>query len=213
MAIQTLDELTRAIRQLPREQKITLWKILDAELVGRYIDREFDEAVKAIKMKLWQMLSRLFAIFVRRNPRVVLDTNVLISATLSEQGFSAIILRAIRQRRLRVIVSPYILNEYLNVVRRPHIAKKYKEIGERIDALIRFLNVRAILVAGQPIERVISDDPKDDAILACAVQGQAQYIVSGDEHIKQLAAYRGIKILSPRDFATQILHDVVEQTR
>ncbi len=48
MAILTLEELARAIRQLPRDQKITLWKMLDAELVGRDVDREFDQALKAI---------------------------------------------------------------------------------------------------------------------------------------------------------------------
>lgn len=153
------------------------------------------------------MLSRLFAIFGRKNPSVVLDTNVLISASLSEKGFSAIILRAARQRRVRVIISQYILDEYANVMRRPHITRKYKEIEERLDSIVRFLNVRATLVAGQPVERVIPSDPKDDAILACAVQGKAQYIVSGDEHLKQLALYRGIKILTPRDFVTQILRE------
>ncbi len=48
MAIQTFDDLTRTIRQLPREQKIKLWQMLDAELVGRDLDREFDNALKAI---------------------------------------------------------------------------------------------------------------------------------------------------------------------
>ena len=48
MAIQTFDELTRAIRQLSRQQKIKLWQLLDAELVGRDVDKEFDQALQAI---------------------------------------------------------------------------------------------------------------------------------------------------------------------
>ena len=152
------------------------------------------------------MLSRLFTSIVRTSPHVVLDTNVLISATLAEQGFSAAILRAARRQRIHLVVSPYILTEYSNVLRRPHIAKKYSEITERVDSIVRFLNLRAIVVEGQPVVRVIQNDPKDDAILACAVQGRADYIVSGDEHLLRLSHYRGIKILSPRDFATTILH-------
>jgi predicted nucleic acid-binding protein len=63
-----------------------------------------------------------------------------------------------------------------------------------------------LLVEPKVIERVISDDPKDDAILACAVEGRANYIVSGDEHLLKLREHRGIKILTPREFVEQVLH-------
>jgi putative PIN family toxin of toxin-antitoxin system len=156
-------------------------------------------------MNLWQTLSRLFASIVRQPPRVVLDTNILISATLAEHGFSAKIFRAARHQKIRVIISEYILTEYSNVMRRPHIAKKYRGIDLQVDAVIRFLNVRATIVAPHKIEPIIPADPKDGAILACAIQGNAKYIVSGDEHLLQLGSYRGIKILSPRDFAITVL--------
>ncbi len=42
------DQLILAIRQLPREQKIKLWQVLDAELVSRDIDKDFDQALQAI---------------------------------------------------------------------------------------------------------------------------------------------------------------------
>jgi len=152
-------------------------------------------------MRFWRFVS-----IVLRKPRVVLDTNVLISASIAEQGYSAAILRAARQRRLLLLVSPYIIQEYAAVMQRPHIIRKYQGIEGRVEALVRYLNAYAILVEPQTIERVVLDDPKDDAILACALAGQAHYVVSGDDHLQRLGAFRGIKILAPRDFATQVLH-------
>lgn len=152
------------------------------------------------------MLFWRFASIVRRRPRVVLDTNVLISASIAAQGFSAAILLAARRQRIRLIVSPYIIEEYSTVIRRPHIARKYSGIEERVDTLIRFLNTRAIAIEPQTIAHVVPDDPKDDAILACAVEGMAQYIVTADEHLLRLGRCGGIAILTPRDFAVKVLH-------
>ncbi len=153
------------------------------------------------------MLSRLFATLARTSPRIVLDTNVLISASLAEHGFSASIIRAVRRQRVRLVLSPYILNEFSGVAHRPHIVRKYKGINDRIDALVRFLNLRSVVVEPREIERVIIDDPKDDAILACAFIGKAEFIVTGDEHLLNLGSYRGIRILNPRDFVTTVLRE------
>lgn len=151
------------------------------------------------------MLSKLFANIARNKPRAVLDTNTLVSATLVEQGFSAQILRAFRQNQIRLVISPYIIGEYTRVVRRPHIAKKYDQVEENADAVVHLLNHRALVVQAKTVERVVPDDAKDDAILACAKEGKAQYIVSGDEHLLKLRTYRGIKILTPREFVEQVL--------
>jgi len=135
----------------------------------------------------------------------VADTNVLISATLVEHGFSARVLDAARERRIILIVSPYLLSEYRRVIQRPHIAGKYREIEQRSEAIVHFLQRFGVLVSGQSIERVVSEDPQDDAILACAVEGRARYIVSGDRHLQRLGTFRGITILTPREFVTKVL--------
>lgn len=136
----------------------------------------------------------------------MLDTNVLISTTLSEVGFSSQILRAARDKQVHLVVSAYILTEFSKVIRRSHITKKYKNQSEKADALIRFLNVRARFAFPQTIPAVLADDAKDDAILACAKAGKARYIVSGDKHLLLLREYEGIKILSPREFVEQVLN-------
>jgi putative PIN family toxin of toxin-antitoxin system len=150
-------------------------------------------------------LKRLFARFGRRRPRVVLDTNVLVSGTIVQHGFPARILAFVLANRITLIVSPYLLAEYLAVIQRPHIADKYAKLGERLDLIRRFIQANAVMVTPSSIEPVIYDDPKDDAILACAAKGKAESIVSGDEHLQALGNYHGIKILTPRDFVLNVL--------
>lgn len=152
-----------------------------------------------------QILQRLFSRFALKRWRVVLDTNVLVSGTIVQHGFPARILQQVLAQRVQLIASPYLLAEYWAVMQRPHIIKKYAKLGERLDLIRRFLQANATLVTPSFIERVIPDDPSDDTILACAVAGKADYIVSGDEHLLALGEYRGIKILTPRDFVMDVL--------
>jgi putative PIN family toxin of toxin-antitoxin system len=153
-------------------------------------------------------LRRLFARFVRRKPRVVLDTNVLVSGTIVRHGLPARILALALTQRITLVVSPYLLAEYLAVIQRPHIADKY-QLGSRLDLIRRFIQANAVSVIPTSIPQVVPDDPKDDAILACALEGHAQYVVTGDEHLLRLARYRGIQILTPRDFIVNVLSETL----
>lgn len=58
----------------------------------------------------------------------------------------------------------------------------------------------AILTSGERTLRVISEDPSDNRYLECAIQGEAEYVVSGNQHLLQLGAYQKIRIVTPRDF-------------
>jgi len=74
-----------------------------------------------------------------------------------------------------------------------------------VDRLIDLLEHDAILVYGSAdVAGAIPDDPDDEEILACAVDGRADLIVSGDRHLLALGAFRGIPILSPRDFLARL---------
>ena len=57
------------------------------------------------------------------------------------------------------------------------------------------------VVQDLPIEPVVKRDPDDDRILACAAVAQADWIVSGDDHLLSLKRYRDIPIVTPRQFA------------
>ena len=140
----------------------------------------------------------------------MLDTNVLVSGTIVRHGFPARILLAALAQRITLVVSPYLLAEYLTVIQRPHIAKKYPNLSEWLDLVRRFISANAISVSPASVPKVIKDDPKDDAILACADASRAQYIVSGDQHLLKLGRYRGIKIVTPREFVVNVLKEPVQ---
>jgi putative PIN family toxin of toxin-antitoxin system len=132
--------------------------------------------------------------------KIVLDTNVLVSGLIAS-GYSASILDAIRQEEFQLITSAHMLAEFSEVISRRHIARKYPLAAEKAETLLDFIRAFAIIVPGAPEDTQVSADRDDDYVLACAVEGQAEYIISGDPHLLDLKSHRGIPILTPRKFA------------
>lgn len=126
--------------------------------------------------------------------RAVLDTNVIVSAFFWG-GVPREVLDAARAKRLRLITTEAMIEELKDVISRPKFADRLAEIGETAESLIEN-DYRALVevVEAAKIEPVILAGPDDDAILACAVGGEADYIVSGDKHLLGLETYQTIKI-------------------
>ena|SRR3990172_2281990 len=137
--------------------------------------------------------------------RVVIDTNVIVSGILSRTGAPAELLNAWRQRRFLLLSSPAIVAEVRAVLQYPRIRKKYPLSDEEIEQTITLLEHDALLVAGgaNTIGSVPAD-PKDELFLACALEGQADVIVSGDHHLLDLGVFRDIPIINPRQFLDQL---------
>lgn len=131
--------------------------------------------------------------------RAVLDTNVLVSAFLSRGGVPD---RVVRQAGVtyQLVLSEDILEETEDVLHEPKIQKRGRFTEAEIDAFVNTLRAIAVVVSDIPSLLVIQDDPDDNLILACAVKAQADYLVSGDAHLKQLKAYQGIQMISPAEF-------------
>lgn len=132
--------------------------------------------------------------------RVVVDTNVLVSALLSPSGAPAKVLRHWEAEAFESVVSEEILAEYARVLSYPRIAGRLKLTSESADELVATLRRFAILVEPARSLHVIADDPDDDKLLACALAGGAEYIVSGDEHLLSLGEYQGVQVLPPAAF-------------
>jgi putative PIN family toxin of toxin-antitoxin system len=132
--------------------------------------------------------------------RVVLDANVLVSAILSPRGTPAQILNAWRAEQFNLVISQAILAELDRVFRYPKIAKRHRWSEEQLQAFLDGLAHVAIRTPGTLTLVVITEDPPDDRYLECAVEGEASYIVSGDQLLLRLGAYQGIPILTPRAF-------------
>ena len=131
--------------------------------------------------------------------RVVFDTNLCVSSALVDEGLPARALDAWRAHQFVLIVSPAILAEISATLRYERIRRKYNISDEDVDQLLALLLADAVVVAGQAdVSGNVPDDPDDEAILACAVDGQADLIASGDKHLLALEAFRGIPIVTVR---------------
>lgn len=130
-----------------------------------------------------------------KRPHIVLDTNVLISALLFG-GVPRDVLRLVITGDVICSLSLPILDELRDVLRRP-------KFGISLQQAMTIIEELADLCAMvSPCEKVhvIDADPDDNRILECAIQAQANTIVSGDAHLLALGSYKGIRILRPTEF-------------
>ena len=132
--------------------------------------------------------------------RVVLDTNVVISAVLSPAGPPAQVLHAWRAGAFEVVVSEPILREYRQALGYPHVQTRHHLAAPDLDRIIAGFLAVAIFVAPRQHLAVVAEDPDDDRFLECALEGGAEYIVSGNKHLPRLKAYEGRRILAPAVF-------------
>ena len=132
--------------------------------------------------------------------RAVLDANVFVSAIISPVGIPAQVLKASRDEQFHLVLSQEILREVGRVLRYPKIAKRHRWSERRLQVFVEDLSHLAILTPGVERLSVIKDDLSDNRYLECAVEGEADYIVSGDEHLLSLGNFQGIEILKPRAF-------------
>jgi hypothetical protein len=132
--------------------------------------------------------------------RAVLDANVFVSALLSPRGIPARILTAWRAEWFDLVISEAILEEISRILRYPKIAARHQWTEARLHTFLEDLVHLAISTPGDLALSVIADDPSDDRYLECAIEGEASFIVSGDQHLLRLREYQDILILTPRAF-------------
>ena len=135
--------------------------------------------------------------------RIVLDTNVLVSALIAREGPPGRLLSAVKRGDCTLVMSVYQIEELRKVLGRDRL-KPYIRSAEA-DDLLHGLESVGVVVAELP-EMDLSPDPKDNPILATGLAGQADLIVSGDKRdMLALRHVEGIPIVTPRD-ATARLH-------
>ena len=128
--------------------------------------------------------------------RVVFDTNILFSA-VGWAGNPHQCVQAARQGKCLSLTCEPVLVELAEKLqlKRGFRADKAAETTAEIRAFSPVLTIPRAL-------KVIAADPDDDAVLECAVIGQARYLVSGDHHLLDLGNYQGIQIVKAADFLT-----------
>jgi len=125
--------------------------------------------------------------------KVVLDTNILVSALITTGKPRALLFKIV-DGEAQLILSRGILEE-LVVVAADDKIRLYVE-DEEVAEFLQILNDVAEVVRLRSRFKVVKDDPGDDVILRNAYYGEADYIVSGDKHLLSLKAFRDIKILT-----------------
>ncbi len=130
--------------------------------------------------------------------KVVLDTNVFISAMLHPNGLCGQIIRVWEHRAFLVLYNFELLEEIKLVCAYPHLKKRLKR--NRIGALVNQLHSDGLYVKGNQNSRD-SKDPKDNFLIAITEQGQANALVSSDNiGILELGVLGEAVILKPAEF-------------
>lgn len=132
--------------------------------------------------------------------RVVLDTNVVVSGSISAQGTPGQILGAWEDGAFQLIVSHTLLAEYRRALGYDRVRERHQKDDDELDEHVAHYARFGILTVPEQSISAIADDPDDNRILECAVSGAATHIVSGDPHLLRLGAYQDIPILTPRAF-------------
>jgi putative PIN family toxin of toxin-antitoxin system len=126
--------------------------------------------------------------------RVVIDTNLLISAVLFD-GTPGTLLEAARDQRFVLLWSAVIMAEFQR-----KLATKFKKPLDEIQERTKPLAELCVLVVPQLRISGVVRDSDDDRILECAIAGQADFLITGDKDLLVLGAYRDVKILTARQF-------------
>lgn len=132
--------------------------------------------------------------------KIVLDTNVFISGVFFA-GPPYQILKAWRDRRIQILISEEIIEEYRRVGEL--LANNFSSI--EFGPILRLLAIHAEFIRPKKLTAQVCEDPDDDKFLECAVSGNSDFIVSGDKHLLRVSGHKGIKIISPRNFVDYYL--------
>ncbi len=132
--------------------------------------------------------------------KAVLDANVFVSAAIASRGTPARVLDAWRAGCFSLVISAGILGEITGVLCRPSIRARHQWDQEQVVSFLAGLGELAIVVPGELQVEAIAEDPDGDIVLACALEGEADYIVSGDQHLLKLKAFQGVQTVTPAQF-------------
>ncbi|MBU4306138.1 MAG: putative toxin-antitoxin system toxin component, PIN family [Candidatus Omnitrophica bacterium] len=128
--------------------------------------------------------------------KVIIDTNVVISALLFE-GQANEIFSLWKNGRVVFLASKEMITEYIKVLSYPKFNLTNEEIKYLLqEELVPFIKPVKVSTAID----VIKDDPSDNKFLSAAVDGKADYIISGDKHLLNLKKFRKIEIVSITEF-------------
>jgi len=126
--------------------------------------------------------------------KVVFDTNILVSALVFPGGRAEAALLRIIEEHDQLLLSKPILGDLLGV-----LARKFSRDAEELARTAVLLAGLALTVRPRQKLRVVKDD-SDNRVLECALAGHADAIVTGDRALLELGEFRGVRVISLREY-------------
>lgn len=132
--------------------------------------------------------------------KLVLDANIFVSAVLKPHSDLAKIFELIREDKIKLVLSEDILSEIRAVLLYPKIRKRHGRTRKEIEEFLKKAFRASILAQGRIDCDEIREDPADNKYLSAALEAKADFVISGDHHLKDLKVFHGIRILDPSAF-------------
>ncbi len=135
--------------------------------------------------------------------RIVADTNIVVSGFLFG-GLPLRVLDAGRSDIIELCTSQVLLDEFAEVIERPHFDRKFEETGiSRRRMVSDYAEISTVITPAKLSEHV-SRDPDDDEVIACALAADCEFIVTGDNDLLVLKEYQGVTIVTAADFLKEL---------
>lgn len=132
---------------------------------------------------------------MKRRPRWVVDTNVLVSAFLWK-GTPGRVIELAGEKEVQLFTSRILLDELAATLAKKKLLKYVQATGLTADQMLASYQRIATLVTARRLGTPVSRDADDDAVLACALAARANLIVSGDDDLLSLKSFNGIPIVT-----------------
>jgi putative PIN family toxin of toxin-antitoxin system len=129
--------------------------------------------------------------------RAVIDTNLLVSYLLTQSETTSRLIDHWEQGHFAYLISPAMLSELKEVVYRPRL-RQHMRVNPAV--LLDLIEADTELIPGELILSGVCRDPKDELFIACAIEGNAAYLVTGDTDLLDMGSYQGVTMIRAYDF-------------
>ncbi|MFQ6052396.1 MAG: putative toxin-antitoxin system toxin component, PIN family [Candidatus Hydrothermarchaeota archaeon] len=133
--------------------------------------------------------------------KAVYHTNIIVSAVLHKDRLSASLLSLALEDKVRLFVSEELLGEYEGILKR----SKFKLDRKEVENLMKLIKRKAVKVEPTKKLSTIRKDPADNRILECALEAEADFIVTGNKKHFPFDKFHVVKVVNPQEFATHFM--------
>jgi uncharacterized protein len=137
--------------------------------------------------------------------KAVIDTNLFVSGLFSRDSVSARLQNHWINLDFILVTSIDIIKEVNRVLHYPRIQERFAPTDATLKRFFRLIFRKAVITKDLYQTDRLTDDPTDNKFLACALEGQADYIVSRDPHLRNIKHFQGIQIIDATTFVDKIV--------